>query len=56
MNENTTSRPHAVASGELTLADIAVMAGPEFAEWLGGLFGHDVPRQSEVQPAAHAKT
>jgi hypothetical protein len=55
MNENTTSRPHAVASGELTLTDIAAMAGPEFAEWLGGLFGHDVPRQSKVQPAAHAK-
>ena len=56
MNENRTNRSHDVATGELTLADIAVMAGPEFAEWLGGLFGHDVPRTSEVQPAAHATT
>ena len=55
MNENRTKRSHAVANGELTLTDIAAMAGPEFAEWLGGLFGHDVPRQSEVQPVAHAK-
>ena len=51
MNENTTNRPHAVASGELTLTDIAAMAGPEFAEWLCGLFGGDVPREQQATEA-----
>jgi hypothetical protein len=55
MNENRTNRSRTVASGELTLSDIAAMAGPDFAEWLCGLFGGDMTRQRETQPAAEAK-
>jgi hypothetical protein len=54
MNENRTNRPHNVATGELTLTDIAAMAGPEFAEWLCGLFGGDMPSPCDAQPAAEA--
>jgi hypothetical protein len=51
MNENRTDRPCAVASDELTLSDLAAMAGPEFAEWLCGLFGGDVQREQQATEA-----
>jgi hypothetical protein len=55
MNENSTTRPGITAKGELTLTDIAAVAGPDFAEWLCGLFGGDMPGNSEAQPAADAQ-
>ena len=55
MSEDRTNRPGTIAKGELTLTDIAAVAGPEFAEWLCGVFGGDMPINCEMEPVADAR-
>lgn len=45
MNEDMNRQHGMIAKGELSIAEISAVAGPEFASWLCGLFGGEAPNE-----------